>query len=157
MPDATTLLDGVPGGPRGPRPAERNLAQEAAAGSEYIIHLLATMDETDRHVAMANLLNCVNYFLLDFGRANERHSRQRRVLYQAAITCANLRDATLKSTQNNYDGELFDWGLGDLASGGLSDAERRGVQSETGRASGDVGVPGAGANGVGDALADGRG
>jgi hypothetical protein len=109
------------------KPAVRNLAADAAAGSDYMIRWLADMTEEDRNTQMAAILNVAQYMLLDFGRQNERHSRQRRVLYEAAITCSNLRDAALKSAQRDYDGKLLDWGLGDLPSGGHSELERQGV------------------------------
>jgi hypothetical protein len=109
------------------KPVARNLAQDAAAGSDYMIRWLADMTEEDRNTQMAALLNVAQYMLLDFGRQNERHSRQRRVLYEAAITCANLRDAALKSAQRDYDGKLLDWGLGRLAEGGNSELERQGI------------------------------
>jgi hypothetical protein len=124
-----------------PKPEARNLAQDAAAASDYLIRWMADMGVEDRNVQMAALLNTCQYILLDFGRNNERHSRQRRTLYQAAITCANLRDAALKSAQRDYDGKILDWGLGDLERGGESAIERQGreeFQKEPGEV---LGIP----------------
>jgi hypothetical protein len=108
-------------------PDSRNLAQEAAAGSEYFIHLMAGMDEYDKMAFIANILNTAYYLLLDFARQVEKkESRHRRKIMDSAITVGHLRDATLKSQQENYDGELLDWGFGGLATAAQLEAWRQG-------------------------------
>jgi len=100
---------------------KRNLAEEASASSQFFITWMSEMEAADRAAMMASLMNSAYWMLLDFARqakttgAEGYTKRTYRELMEAALKCANLRNAILKSAQEDYDGELCDWGLGGSA------------------------------------------